>query len=330
MVDDPLNSTVVELSRTAEAGKPYTVSEVNEPFPNDYGAEQIPILAAYGDFQDWDAILWYTFEPKSDPGWKPYVGDPFDISLDPVKMPELAAGALLFLRGDVRPARETVARTYSEEQVFDSYRMWEQDRPYFTPGFPLWVPLEHGSRIASLDDGATSKIAAGAEPDPIVTDTAQLAWYDAKPHAGQVVVDTPRTQALIGFGAAQSRPPANLSVEVANPICAVVLTALDEQPIARSAKLLLTTGARVVNTGMQWNSDRSGLTAWGGSPTLIEPVTGRIALRGLAGATAVLAQPLDGAGHPMGQPMRAVQSGGAWQITVGTPATTWYAVTVQR
>lgn len=329
MVDDPDNSTVVELSRTAEAGKPYTVSEVNEPFPNDYGAEQIPILAAYGDLEDWDAILWYTFEPKRDPGWKPYIGDPFDISLDPVKMPELAAGALMFLRGDVSPAHDTVARSYSEDEVFDSYRMWEQDRPYFTPGFPLWIPLQHDSRIASLDDGPTVKFAAGAEPDPIVSDTAQLAWYGAKRN-GRVVVDTPRTQALIGFDATQTKSPANLGADIVNPFCAVILTALDVQPIAHSARLLLTTGARVANTGMQWNSNRSGLTQWGGSPTLIEPVTGQIELRGLDGATAVLAQPLDGAGQPLGQPIPAVQKGGAWQITVGVPATTWYVITVQR
>ena len=49
MVNDPYNSTVVELSRTAVAGKPYTVSEVNNPFPNDWASEGIPILAAYGD-----------------------------------------------------------------------------------------------------------------------------------------------------------------------------------------------------------------------------------------------------------------------------------------
>ena len=36
MVNDPFNSTVVELSRTPVAGKPYTVSEVNNPFPNDW------------------------------------------------------------------------------------------------------------------------------------------------------------------------------------------------------------------------------------------------------------------------------------------------------
>ena len=68
MINDPLHSTVVQLSRTAIAGKPYTVSEVNYPFPNDWASEGIPILAAYGAFQDWDAIILYTFEPKQDAG----------------------------------------------------------------------------------------------------------------------------------------------------------------------------------------------------------------------------------------------------------------------
>ncbi len=57
MVNDPLHSTVVQLSRTAFAGKPYTVSETNHPFPNEYASEGIPILAAYAGFQDWDMIM---------------------------------------------------------------------------------------------------------------------------------------------------------------------------------------------------------------------------------------------------------------------------------
>jgi hypothetical protein len=330
MVDDPLNSTVVELSRTAEAGKPFTVSEVNEAFPNDYGAEQIPILAAYGDLQDWDAILLYTFEPKKDADWKPYIGDPFDISLDPIKLPELAAGALTFLRGDVSPARATVLRSYSEQQVFDSYRLWERDRPYFTPGFPLWEPLVDGSRIASLDDGPTQKFASEPQPAPIASDNAQVTWSASNSNAGEVIVDTPRTQGIIGLASAQKKPPANLSADVANPFSAILLTSLDAQPIAGSRHLLLVAGARTMNTGMAWNSGHTGLEQWGSSPTLIEPVTGRIALRGLDGATGVLVQPLDGAGQPLGKPIPATQDGGSWQIAVGTPATTWYSVTVQR
>ena len=52
-------------------GKPFTVSEVNEPFPSDYEAEMIPLLASYGAFQDWDGIFIYAFEPKLSGQWKP-------------------------------------------------------------------------------------------------------------------------------------------------------------------------------------------------------------------------------------------------------------------
>src|ERR1043165_3144237 len=64
MVNDPLHSTVVQLSRTAVAGKPYTVSETNHPFPNEYASEGIPILAAYAAFQDWDIFARNPFEPR--------------------------------------------------------------------------------------------------------------------------------------------------------------------------------------------------------------------------------------------------------------------------
>lgn len=330
MVDDPLNSTVVELSRTAEAGKPYTVSEVNEAFPNDYAAEQIPILAAYGALQDWDAILWYTFEPKADPAWKPCIGDPFDLSLDPIKMPELAASALMFLRGDVNPAGQTALRNYSLQQVFDSYRLPQKDQPYFTPGFLPFAPLDHASRIATLGLASTAKFAALSPPNPIVSDTGQLSWSSGKPNSGEVIVDTPRTQAEIGFASPAAHEPANLQADVSNPFRVVMMTALDRKPIARSSRLLLVAGARALNTGMAWNSTHTDLAQWGSSPTVIEPVTGAILLRGLDGAIAVSAQPLDGAGQPLGPPLTASHRGDAWQMTIGTPATTWYYVTVER
>jgi hypothetical protein len=44
------------------------------------------------------------------------VGDPFDISHNPVKLPQLAVGALMFVRGDVRAARQVVQRSYSRQQ----------------------------------------------------------------------------------------------------------------------------------------------------------------------------------------------------------------------
>jgi hypothetical protein len=329
MVNDPLHSTPVQLSRSAVAGDAYTVSEVNEPFPNDDGAEQIPILAAYGGLQDWDAILWYTFEPKKDPYWLPYVGDPFDLSLDPVKMTELAAGALTFLRGDVAPARATVLRSYSVAQVFDSTRLPATGSPYFTPGFPLWIPLEHGSRIASLNGVPTAGFEKKPRPDPIPADTGQLIWDVSGGGRGSITVDSPRTQARIGFDTTEGKMPANLSVQISNPFSAIVLTSLDGEPIARSTRMLLITAARVANTGMEWNQGHTGLAQWGGPPTLIEPVSGHIELRGLFPAMAVMAQPLNGAGLPLGAPLQGTRDGDTWSIAVGEPATPWYVLTVQ-
>jgi hypothetical protein len=328
MVNDPFNSTVVELSRTAFAGKPYTVSEVNHPYPNEWASEGIPILAAYAGFHDWDGIFWYTFEPKLSPEWKPYVGDPFDISLNPVKMPQLAAGALIFLRRDVSEARETVERSYSREQVYDSLRLPRSERPYFTPGFPPSIPLRHGSRISSLDGKPTGTFTA-VNANPIVSDTRELTWHLSSDKKGLVTLETGRSQALIGFVNEHRKSLRNLAIEVSNDFCSIVLTSLDSRPLSRSRRMLLTAGARVVNTGMIWNEDRSALTNWGGSPTLIEPVSGRLILRNLENAAEVRVVALDGSGRQIGDPIIAKRTRDGWEIEIGEPATTWYEVMVR-
>ena len=329
MVNDPLHSTVVQLSRTAVAGKPYTVSEFNHPFPNAWASEGIPILAAYGALQDWDAIIVYTFEPKRDPNWKSYVGDPFDISLDPVRMTEMATGALMFLRGDVKAAEKTVTRSYSREQTFASRRLGRAEQPYFTPGFPLATPLVHGSRVGSFD-GVTTPVFEVVDTVDIVSDTRELTWFTSRPDSGMMAVETPRTQALIGFVAANRRAVRNLSAALDSRFASLVLSSMDTQPIARTARLLLTAGARVSNTGLQWNAERTRTVDQGRAPSLIEPVRGTITLRGLDGARDVSVAALDGAGKPIGQPIVAVQSTAGWTFPIGVPVTTWYVISVRR
>jgi hypothetical protein len=330
MVNDPLHSTVVQLSRTAVAGKPYTVSEFNHPFPNEWAAEGIPIVAAYGAFQDWDAIMLYTFEPKRDPSWKSYVGDPFDISLDPVRMTQMATGALAFLRGDVRPARRTVTRTYAREQAFESRRLARTEQPYFTPGFPLALPLMHGVRIGSLE-GAPTVTYAPVDTTTIVSDTRELTWRTTADAHGLVTEETDRTQALIGFVKAHRPAVKNLSADVRNEFAAIVLSAIDDKPISSASRLLLAAGSRVTNTGLVWNADRTRTAQQGVAPSLIEPVTGTVTLRALSGRVrGVSAVALDGAGKALGAPIVAKRTPAGWVLPIGAPATTWYLVRVER
>jgi hypothetical protein len=335
MVNAPLDSTIVKLSRSAVEGKPFTVSEVNHPNPNEYCAEMIPLLAAYGAFQDWDGIYFYTFEPKAGEKWEPFVTDHFDITLDPVKMIQMSAGALIFSRADVAAARQVVARTYSKDQVYEASRLSEKELPYFTPGFPLSLPLHHESRIRCFDCEPTGLFKDDLNP-PYTSDTGELIWDDSKPTSGVVTIDTERTQGLVGFLKDNPVEVRHLKPEVKNDFCAITLSSLTPEPIWKSTNLLLTACSRWQNTGSKWNDRRTmwgdgpQSKGWGSGPTLIEPVTGWVTLRGLEGAVRVELIPLDGAARPIGKPIRAKLVENGYEIPLGNPATTWYLVKVTK
>ena len=329
MVNDPLHSLEVKLTRSTMVGKPFTVSEVNEPFPSDYQAEMIPLLASYGAFQDWDGIFIYAFEPKLAGQWKPEMGDHFDISEDPVKIAQMPVGAMLFLRHDVAAARQTIERTYSTAQVDESMRLPPSSEPYWTPGFPLALPLEHGSRVRCFDCAPTAKF-TDAPANPIVSDTHQLSWLlSSKTGDGVVTVDTDRSTALVGFVKENSASTSHLSADIQDSFSAITLSALDDQPLSRSGSMLLTATGRTENTGMVWDARRANVTDWGTAPTRIEVIKGWLLLKNIEGALAMVVTPLDGAGQPL--PVlqgRLLEAG--WEIEIGKVPATSYVIKVIR
>lgn len=330
MVLDPEHSTVVQLARTPVMGKPYTVSEVNHPFPNQYACEGIPILAAYAAFQDWDGIFWYTLAHSEVVGTEPRVGGHFDLAFDPVKMCQLPVGALAFLRGDVQPAKKMIARTYTLEQVRESIRLPKRSDlwPFFTPGFPQTLPLKHAVRVASFDGPATASFPEINE-NPLTSDTGELSWWLGKDKTGCVVVNSPRWQAVIGHCRGVSQGTDHLRLNVTNGFCAITLASVDEKPIADAERLLLTACSQVGNRGQRWNADKTSLEDWGQSPTVIEPVTGTLTLMGVV-AKRVSVQPLDAQGRPIGGPVAADKGDGGWLIPLGKVVTTWYMLNVER
>ena len=329
MVNDPFNSTVVQLSRSAFNGKPYTVSETNHPFPSEYACEGIGILAAYSAFHDWDGIFFYTFEHKEPGQWETRMPGHFDIRSDPVKMMNLAACAVLFLRGDVRPALETIPRAYSMEQVREGIRSPVSERPYYTPDFSLSLPLRHTTRITGFDRRMQHYPKAGRQ-SPIVSDTGELAWYHSEREKGLVAIETKNSQALIGFVRNNHRLLKNLSVEVDNTFCSIILTSLDGQSIARAERMLLVTTTRSANSDMAWNDKRTSLSDWGTAPTVIEPVKGQVTLRNLEPSQHAEIVPLNGAGRAAGDAIKARSIEGGFTFNVGKSTTPWYLVRVQR
>jgi hypothetical protein len=119
-------------------------------------------------------------------------------------------------------------------------------------------------------------------------------------------------------------------VRVDTPFCAITLSSLDDKPIAQSSRLLLTTGARVANTGMQWDAKRHSLDKWGGPPSCIEPVTGTVVLRGLEAVRDLNLRALDGAGNPLGRQMDCRKSDDGWVLEIGKPPAVWYVLECGR
>jgi hypothetical protein len=339
MANAPAGSTIVQLARSAVAGRPFIVSEINHPFPSDYACEAVLTTAAYAALQDWDGVFWYSYAHAPVEEWSHNaLTNYFDIHQDPTKLCQLVPGALLFLRGDVRPAQHEVRRGYAPEEVLDSLlrlaRPGDPPWPLWKEGLPGTVALVHRVRLAGFDrsfveDGASlSALRLAAR---FTSDTGEVVWDVSDPERGCIVIDAERVQALIGFVRPQLRTR-HLEAQTGS-FCALALASLDGRPVSQSARLLLTAAGRVANTGMEWNADRTSLgDRWGGPPVLIEPVMGALILRGLEGARAVRIQPLDPRGAPWTAPIRAhTAAGGAWAIALpsGRPSV-WYLLTVQR
>lgn len=328
MVNDPEGSILQRLSRTAMVGKPFTVSEVNEPFPHEYDAEQIPILAAYAALQDWDGVFFYTFETKLKDEWRGMVEDHFDITQHPSKIAQLPVGAMMFLRGDVAKARKTVTRSYSAEQVIEMNRMPMSAMPAFTPGYPPRLPLVHETRISCLDC-APKPAEAPEHTMPIVSDTGELAWAVDDGRDGVVTIDTARSQAIVGHVRQTGARTTNLTADISTPFAVITLSSLDGKPIDHSDHMLLTTTARVKNSGMEWNDRRSVTREWGTAPSLIEPVTGWLQFRDLVGVVGITATPLDGAARPLPAVKGRLLENG-WELPIGGTPTTSYLIRVHR
>lgn len=330
MVNDPLDSLVVQLARSPVAGRAYTLSEINHPFPHEFACEGFPILTAYALFQDWDGIYWFMWDngkPSKDGGVPPQAF--FTISADPVKVANLMACGALWHQGGVAKAKETVVRAYTRGQMTDALRMDRKESPLFTPGFDRSTPLMHATR-ACFDGSSATAFPPAASLGEIISDTGELGWHDADKKRGVVTVDATGAQALIGYVRASGRATRHLSADVSNDFCSLLVVPRDGKPVAASACLLLAATGWCGNTDMQWDEKRRGLPGWGHGPTQIEPITGTVTLRGLTGAKAVRARPLTAAGAPTDATLPVSLTADSCAITLGAPAATLVLIEIDR
>jgi hypothetical protein len=271
MVKEADGGTLARIARRRVAGLPYTVSEWHHCLPNPYRAEGPMIMAAYSALQGWHSMqyaYWATTEAR------PAMINSFEGMFDPSQTATIPAASLLFLRGDVQEAREGIYDRITPEQAAN----------------PLVEPARHGAAVLVSKYGIAftdrPEVPSAPLPASVVTpsgvfksSTGELAWNASD---GVVLVDTPSTQAVVGFAGGRRVASRDAIFELTTPFAVVAVSSLTKDPIATSKRLLVSTSADARWTGTSVSPDGQRVLTTGRFPFLAQPVEGRVTITGAA------------------------------------------------
>lgn len=253
------------------AGMPKIVSEYNmeDNGPKYDPFTVAPYVSALAAFQGWNALMLYGY---SQDGLRASGTSMWSVYNHPQSMALAPAAALLYREGHVGPAAKTIYVPLSRQQAFFEDTSERTSRTLRTAperhrlmlGLPEikelpWLkPTAAPPEAETVTDLDRDFIPPG---DEVVSDTGQLrrSWLK-----GIFIVDTPRTQMVMGWIKGQPLRTADASFSIAVPKAAVALSSLDRQPLRQSKKILVSTIAR-----MATGADKRART---------EPVAGTITL----------------------------------------------------
>jgi len=311
------------LSFNRVVGKPFFVSEWDQPWANEWRAEHPLAMAAVAALQGWSGLTTYTYRHTATVPCD-WLSGAFETFNDPCRFGLWYHAALIFRRGDVSPARNSVAIVFPEKQVHaaPSPTPWNLPALALRPEMSrLEMALSQGPRgeyqICTPEDDVRAPGQTGVH-----SDTSQLYRNWEK---GFGTINTPRTQAAYGFigeqGTVELR---DLSLAIKTPFATVALSSLTDDMIRGSKHLLLTAVGRAENAGMRYNLTRTRVLDNGAGPILIEPIRGTVSIR--TDVPNLQARPVAPDGT-RGEPLKTAYEGGRLEFQIGESGTMYYEVT---
>jgi Carbohydrate binding domain (family 11) len=267
---------VGSLAARRVKGVPYTASEWQTAAPNDYRQEGVLAMGAYAALGNMSPIEFaFTHEAGKRPEAISRLSSNFDVIEQPTMLGAWPAVSMLFHRHDVAEAKQEAVLKLDEANVFE---------PLFRAGAPkelarlgkTGIGFGQGQTLEQLQQLTSTQIkdgVASANGGELVHDAVK----------GTLLVNTARTQAFAGFKPQQKVSLGNLELELTNAYAVVIVTALDDQPLATSKRILVSALGNAVNSGMTLGPGRNRLENAGVSPVLVEPIVGRLGLHALTG-----------------------------------------------
>jgi hypothetical protein len=276
-----VENLVTEKAWEQVLDRPMTISEWNTCLPNEHSLEGTGLMTAYGLLQGWDGSMQFGYFSAD---WRISLGrGSFDLFGNPPQILQFPAAAAMWYRGDVKEAELVAESIYDSESTF---ALKEDVKP-----LPIAAALvgKVGYRfVRQFRKPVVRDLGTYWNPATRVARsiTGELAWDALN---GIVTVNTPRTQAAIGFLSVRPHALSTVVIQSSTRFGAVYVTAMDDSAPIRSARRLLVTAVGPArNTGMEYEetSRKSRLgtpymrvKAVGDAPTLLEAVSGVIEVR---------------------------------------------------
>jgi hypothetical protein len=135
--------------------------------------------------------------------------------------------------------------------------------------------------------------------------TQELYWNLKK---GIFQVTSDKIQGAAGFLKGGSFKSKNLRITCQNEYASVFLISLDMKPLSEAEKIILNTGARVDNTGVQYSPSKTSVIFGGSAPIIVEPVYSSCTVT-LKSFKSVKVYTLDANGYKAGEYTNWVRTG---------------------
>ncbi len=211
-------STFAEVARTRLLGKPFTVSEFDIPNLNFYSAEADVMMAALGAFQDWSALIQFSWILDTDYD-RDFVWSQFDMCSAPQKLVHFPACHAMFVRGDVKKGKDDVVFARPSEIKSDIAKVAERKasdgqgfyKSLLMRSLPLAVVSgvevkeapglfdTEGRTVIRTEEDVPEHIKEAFHNKHMCSSTGELKWDWQEKGAGYFIVDTRHTKVFSGF-----------------------------------------------------------------------------------------------------------------------------------
>ena len=293
MIKSSIFGTFNSISKGKCFNKPFTVSEYNHPFPNEFLHEKFAMFGSWSAYHDYDAIYQYSYDQPSEKE-KDYIAGIAEMATNPIDLAMIPYIILAFRKNYIEKSKDKVllklTKGYINEKMREKkFYMEEFLDNFFYAGWNAIYEVEIMDNNNYIEPEIISDIDI-TKKEYFMNEQIQWKNYYEGNEAYYNVINE-RYITLTGFlGNMEMNKENNLGSliyikvklnEALNETCTIGLISLDDKKLINSEKLLLTIVGKVRNTNQQWNKERNSTYSkgWGTAPVLVQYIEIEVCLK---------------------------------------------------